>query len=328
MTYGSNEWWDQAVERNRAALLRIVAVLFFRVGLDEGGAETLPRHVWRAVLLLLRPAESAARRLVIVTARDIAVTLRQRARSRFAWAGAAKSGGAGPQSPGEANSSDPAALPGDPTAGEAQLKVGAKTTTAWVSPPAERKPVSRTGLFYKGRLVRPGETPWAPKEPAGTSARPSFPLFDAPMGFDLDPPARRAKLPPVRSLFDDAVPFYLRRREPAVEPEPFDDGEVGAARLCRRLVALKQALDDLPGHAIRFARKNARRDHEQRSLLDRLATATVAEIEHLNGFCFAPPMRIGRPPGRRRRRLHPVDEILGECHGLALMSVRRRADTS
>ena len=35
----------------------------------------LPRHLYRAILLILRPAESAARRLIIATAQAIVVTL-------------------------------------------------------------------------------------------------------------------------------------------------------------------------------------------------------------------------------------------------------------
>jgi hypothetical protein len=38
-------------------------------------ALTLPRHLYRAILLLLRPAESAVRRLIIAAARGIVVTL-------------------------------------------------------------------------------------------------------------------------------------------------------------------------------------------------------------------------------------------------------------
>ncbi|MFI0844187.1 hypothetical protein [Mesorhizobium sp. IMUNJ 23232] len=47
------------------------------VGMAEmaGGASTLPRHLYRAILRLLRPAESAARRLVIAAAQGIVVTL-------------------------------------------------------------------------------------------------------------------------------------------------------------------------------------------------------------------------------------------------------------
>ena len=61
------------VVTNREALKRILAML---VGMAEmGGGTTLPRHLYRAILLLLRPAESAVRRLIIAAARGIVVTL-------------------------------------------------------------------------------------------------------------------------------------------------------------------------------------------------------------------------------------------------------------
>ncbi|MFI0843249.1 hypothetical protein [Mesorhizobium sp. IMUNJ 23232] len=91
-----------AIEKNREALKRILLML---VGMAEmafgaGGqftlfpqkgaalqkealaeksklspALTLPRHLYRAILRLLRPAESAARRLIIASARGIVVNL-------------------------------------------------------------------------------------------------------------------------------------------------------------------------------------------------------------------------------------------------------------
>jgi hypothetical protein len=121
--------WTLAIDRNRAALKRILSELLGMAGLrgqftffpvsdrfaegeeqgpadlaqvanarsDSGGLSalpqdvalaekgnlspalgsppTLPRRLHRAVLRLLRPAESAARRLVVVAARDIVVTL-------------------------------------------------------------------------------------------------------------------------------------------------------------------------------------------------------------------------------------------------------------
>ena len=62
------------IERNREALKRILLML---LGMAEmaGGASTLPRHIYRAILRLLRPAESAARRLIIAAAQGIVVTL-------------------------------------------------------------------------------------------------------------------------------------------------------------------------------------------------------------------------------------------------------------
>ena len=62
------------VETNREALKRILAMLVAMAGM-AGGTSTLPRHLYRAILRLLRPAESAARRLIIAAARGIVVTL-------------------------------------------------------------------------------------------------------------------------------------------------------------------------------------------------------------------------------------------------------------
>ncbi len=64
--------WPYAINRHRDALLRIVAGLFALAGLAEGGVlSMLPRPVYRAVLLVLRPAESALRRLVVMVAREL-----------------------------------------------------------------------------------------------------------------------------------------------------------------------------------------------------------------------------------------------------------------
>jgi hypothetical protein len=65
--------WDAAIEKNREALKRILAALVAMASLDPGGGSTLPRYLHTAVLRLLRPAESAVRRLVIVAARGVVV---------------------------------------------------------------------------------------------------------------------------------------------------------------------------------------------------------------------------------------------------------------
>ncbi|MEO4000775.1 hypothetical protein [Mesorhizobium sp. CAU 1732] len=64
--------WKAAIETNRQALKRVLVTLVAMAGITGGGADrTLPRHLHRAVLRLLRPAEAAVRRLVIVAARDM-----------------------------------------------------------------------------------------------------------------------------------------------------------------------------------------------------------------------------------------------------------------
>lgn len=66
--------WNAAIEKNREALKRVVAMLVTMAEM-AGGSSTLPRHLYRAVLRPLRPAESAARRLIIVAARGLVVSL-------------------------------------------------------------------------------------------------------------------------------------------------------------------------------------------------------------------------------------------------------------
>jgi hypothetical protein len=64
--------WDRAIERNSEALKAIVAALFAMLGLVGGATvERLPRALHRAVLSVLRPAESALRRLIVIAARGL-----------------------------------------------------------------------------------------------------------------------------------------------------------------------------------------------------------------------------------------------------------------
>jgi hypothetical protein len=65
------------VNRNRDLLWRIVGSLFAMARIVEGGAAVmLPRNVYRAVMLILRPAESAVRRLIVIAARGLVLKLR------------------------------------------------------------------------------------------------------------------------------------------------------------------------------------------------------------------------------------------------------------
>ncbi|MGB8817891.1 MAG: hypothetical protein WCC66_08220 [Rhizobiaceae bacterium] len=64
--------WTLAISRNREALRHIVAALFALAGLAKGGSlSTLPRHVFHSILLVLRPAESAVRRLILIAAHGL-----------------------------------------------------------------------------------------------------------------------------------------------------------------------------------------------------------------------------------------------------------------
>ena len=66
--------WDLAIKRNSEALKGIIAALFVLLGID--GTDTvsrIPQPLHRAVLRVLRPAESAVRRLIVIAARGLVV---------------------------------------------------------------------------------------------------------------------------------------------------------------------------------------------------------------------------------------------------------------
>jgi hypothetical protein len=225
--------WARAIERNSEALKGIVEILFAMLGL--AGTDTvarIPQSLNRAVLRLLRPAESAVRRLVVIAARGLVVKL------------------------------------------------------------APSRPMP-AGPIGKG----------------GRHSRLSFQLFDPRKNFAG--PRRRAfaRVPPRIHIFgsDPRVAALWSAPQTAADPAPPPDGLVGAARLSRRLQALKLALEDLPRQARRLARWRVRR-------------------EKAKAPKFKSPLRPGPPPGYRRKAVHEVDEVLAECHGLACDAMK--PDTS
>ncbi len=66
--------WANAIERNLAALIRIVAMLIAMVEMGSGVmAVVLPPSLYRAVSRMLLPTESAVRRLIAIAARGLKV---------------------------------------------------------------------------------------------------------------------------------------------------------------------------------------------------------------------------------------------------------------
>jgi hypothetical protein len=64
--------WQLAITRNREALAAIIMALIKSLGLAEGGAlTTLPIHIYTRALAILRPAESAVRRLIKIAAMQL-----------------------------------------------------------------------------------------------------------------------------------------------------------------------------------------------------------------------------------------------------------------
>jgi hypothetical protein len=139
----------------------------------------------------------------------------------------------------------------------------------------------------------------------------SFQLFDTRKNF---PELRQrrvkyAKNPPRILFFGPGswVDSLWPSPQPAPTPAPPSDGLVNAERLSRRLQTLKRVLDDLPRQARRMARWRVRR-------------------EAAKAPKFRSPLRPGPPPGHRKRRIHPIDEVLADCHALAWDAMK--TDTS
>ena len=225
--------WDLAIKRNSEALKGIIAALFAMLG--DATVSRIPKPLHRAVLLVLRPAESALRRLIVIAARGLVVKV------------------------------------------------------------APSRPMPKGHIFRKG----------------DGSRLPSFQLYDTRKDF---PELRQrrvkyAKHPP-RILFfgdDSRVDSLWPAPPPVTAPAPPPDGLVNAARLTRRLQALKLALEDLPRQARRMARWRVRR-------------------ENMPSPKFKSPLRPGPPPGHRKRHIHPIDEVLANCHWLAWEALK--PDTS
>lgn len=209
--------WDLAKKIQHGALMRLVLVMRAMLGPVEGREDTVSRALSLSILAILRPTESALRRLVVVHTRGMTL-----------------------------------------------------------SPRAER--AGPNGAVPRG---------------SGDRA-PVFPLFD-PRKRPGVRPRRRGKGPGPRIFCFDA-------NDPPFEDEDdIEDMPVDAARLLRRLDAVQRALDDLNGQARRLLRWQEKR--------------------RAAGLMWRSPLRPGRPPGHRERTVHAVDEVLRECHRLALWSL-------
>lgn len=226
--------WDLAIKRNSTALKEIIAVLFALLGLDgEDAASRIPRSLHSAVLAVLRPAESAVRRLIVIAARSVVVKLA----------------------------------------------------------PSRPMPEGRA-MSKSGRLTRS-----------------SFQLFDPEKrGAPLRVRKFTRLVPRIHFFeYDPRVVALFPAPRPVVELPPPADGLVNAARLTRRLLALKAALNDLPRQARRLIR------WQQRRKASPWPKSTT-------------PLRPGHPPGHRRKPIHEVEKVLMECDGLAWEAMK--PDTS
>jgi hypothetical protein len=262
--------WQRAISRNRDALLRIMAALFALAGLTahlgapvsclphkDGalsfgrGATLMSRHLHSTILRILRPAESAVRRLIMIAARGL-------------------------------NFGDSLLNFSNASGFKAQ---------GWIE-------LRKLSSKFSTRV-------------------PSFCLFD---------PLKRVA--PFAEHADDDADFWNPEDKEAEDETAFirtfprisvpglynpvftpptlkhPDGLINARHLICRLLALKSALDNLPRHARRLARWQAKRNLLRQQ------------------FPFRPlrlsPFRPGLPPGFRIRQREEVDDILKECQGLVM----------
>jgi hypothetical protein len=95
------------------------------------------------------------------------------------------------------------------------------------------------------------------------------------------------------------------------DPAHYDTSPASAEALGRRLLALKQALDNIPAQAKRLTRWYATRD---------LALAQ-------NQPHRLSPIRPGPPPALQRRERGEMATLLSECHLMAI-DARDRRDSS
>ncbi|MBL8907809.1 MAG: hypothetical protein JNM20_14145 [Rhizobiales bacterium] len=175
--------------------------------------------------------------------------------------------------------------------------------------PRPARPRAKTSNKAKGKADGEGEAKEKRKR------RPLFNLFDQLKRSPHRIKKRRRPEPRIQVMDlgnNPMFPIYVVVRQQ--EPPPAvinkaDDGMVSAKNLLRRLIAAADALQDIPRHAMRLARWHAKPKEERRP--ERWS-----------------PLRPGRPPGFRQRARHVVDEILKECHWLALQGNPPLDDTS
>ena len=293
-----------AIEHNFEALKRILASLVAMAGLAKGavaGTAILPRHLRLAILRLLRPAEAAARRLIIA----LALAATPQARNEKTLVATLP--------PQRARKPKPA-----PTI----LRNG--VGTGIMLPRTLRGTVT---FFPRNGAAGSGPDASGKKANCALTPRPfSLPLLD-PL-----PRWRDCRRPVATGVPRICLPGYTQPFPVSPRRLPSPDDPIDASRLARRIAALGRALDDLPGQARRFMRWQAARDAAVAQ--NRCRDAAGGQIrEHRNR---SPgrirhrriwPLRPGRPPGSRRRNAREVDEVLTHAHALAVWALER-ANTS
>lgn len=298
-----------AIESNREALRRILAALVAMAGFSP--APALRRHAYLAILRLLRPAESATRRLIIalaLTAMPLRTLPPQRPRKEMPKPGYIE-------------------IP-------ASMVVRNGVGTGIILPPHVLRRLGPNGTVYLVPQTSPAVSVSTTRDKKASPRSAAFPLFDP-----LRDPFRR-RWPMQSGVPRLAFPGQTQRLPVPARQPPSPDDQVDATRLRLRLAALGRALDDLPREARRFARWKALRDAA--GAQERSRDAAGAQNGKAQGRIRRIwPLKPGRPPGgrlshydpsaRNPPRVREVDEILAHAHALAMFALdkaRSRPDTS
>ncbi|HTV71023.1 MAG TPA: hypothetical protein VMF90_21040 [Rhizobiaceae bacterium] len=314
--------WNAVIEGNHRVLKRILAELVAMAdaaiftspqGSKSGGGRreasggggdatgapqpTLPRHLHTVILRILRPAEAAVRRLIVVMARGLVVTL-------------------------------PAFRSRPPQ----KTSLARKGGTGIILP---RGFVIKRGVIMPKQEARPAATPDLPPftgegdhaergvggiVEAPARRIPSLPLFDPRKRFFYVRPMRNRGVPRISD------PGAGARLPIPVRQPPLPNGRVSAERIHQRLATLAAALDDLPGQAKRFARLRALRLAARAREREReVSGAPHPHRKHRSLHVW--PLRPGRPPGGQRKSKHEIDEVLKDLHYFAFEALEK-PDTS
>jgi hypothetical protein len=303
--------WELAVEKNLEALKRILAMLVAMAGISAGSAagtspSTLPRHLHRFVLSLLRPAESATRRLIIVAARGLVVKLPKRRAEKNEQRASRPGPRARPEPGRDTASGDepvPAPAPRVPFFPMFDPMKRFDRKPARKRIPDARMPrialLNDDGRSVPIHLRRPAPPP-PPPPPT-----PDDPLDAASIHRRLDMIGRALDdLPRQAQRFARWKARQNARR--ALERE----GEAERSPSGKRREAEGVNWEDLGVTPEALALIRRRRDGSgQPSTLSRAKPRRFTRIELL---------RPGRPPGWRKRPTHEIHDILNDLHGLAV----------
>jgi hypothetical protein len=148
-----------------------------------------------------------------------------------------------------------------------------------------------------GLILKPQAPRAAPViTPTSAAIAPSraFSLFDPLKSFDPEDHWDNDNVNYESGYGLSAVPGF--QHDATLDNQPVDASLIGL-----RLNALMRALDNIPQQARRLARRQAKRD----------ALLKAYRLTRMS------PIRPGLPPGWRERKIHEIDHVLRECHGLA-----------